>query len=333
MHCYKTPFLLFLLFLTACAAHHGDATSSDDYVEISNPFYTSSPNAPATIWVPRSSVDSGVPRATELVKKGVEKVSEAMSNSKPASGESAVTAPATQALPVPVPVSAQPLPATVPLKSRMAVLEAKDNGLILPLSNKLEHFGAGILLDHQQPSFLAKYSDLSNMADWPAVSVRLQQEFGTTVSVFVWVPDQVAPGKTILGTVYDGLSGGVVKTVVAQIPSYAPTDPAARNAALDVALDELAGKLKAVSALLPWYGKVVAVGNGRVYVNAGSEAGLRVGQVLKVYRGGKAVPGVGFVPGEQVATVEIRGFAGVNGAYGVIKDGKGVQAEDMIAVE
>jgi hypothetical protein len=75
------------------------------------------------------------------------------------------------------------------------------------------------------------------------------------------------------------------------------------------------------------------VGNGRVYVNAGSEAGLRIGQVLKVYRGGKAVPGVGFVPGEEVATVEIRGFAGVNGAYGIVKDGKGVQADDMIAVE
>jgi hypothetical protein len=333
MQYYKTLFFLFFMFLTACAAHHGDVTSSDDYVEIANPFYTASPNAPATIWVPRSSVDSGVPRGTELVKKGYDKVSEAMSSPKPVTGESAVAAPATQAQPVPVPVSAQPLPATVSLKSRIAVLEAKDNGLILPLSNKLERLGAGILLDHHQPSFPAKYSDLSNMADWSAVSVRLQQEFGATISVFIWVPDQVAPGKVILATVYDGLGGGVVKTVVAQIPSYAPTDPAAQNTAQDAALDEIAGKLKAVTALLPWYGKVVAVGNGRVYINAGSEAGLRVGQILKVYRGGKAVLGVGFTPGEQVATVEIKGFAGVNGAYGVVKDGKGARADDLIAVE
>jgi hypothetical protein len=333
MQYYKALFLLFFMFFAACAPHHG-VTTSDDYVEISNPYIGDSPGAPATIWVPRSSVEgSAVPRATELVKKGYDKVSEAMSSSNPVPNGSAVTTPATLAQPVPAPVPAQPLPATAPLKSRIAVLEAKDNSLILPLSDKLERLGAGILLDHQQPSFLAKYSDLSNMADWSAVSVRLQQEFGATISVFVWVPDQVAPGKIILGTVYDGLSGGVVKTVVAQIPSYTPTGPAAQNAARDAALDEMAGKLKTVTALLPWYGKVVAVGNGRVYINAGSEAGLRVGQMLKVYRGGKAVPGVGFVPGEQVATVEIKGFAGVNGAYGVVKDGKEVQADDMIAVE
>ena len=333
MQLKKIAFILFCILFTACAAKHGDVTSSDDFVEISNPFIGSSPGAPATIWVPRSSVESGVPRAGEVVKMGVDKVTEAMGSSKPVSSETAVSTQAPQALPVPAPVSAQPLPAAVPLKSRMAVLEAKDNGLILPLSNKLEHLGAGILLDHHQPSFMAKYSDLSNMADWPTVSVRLQQEFGVIVSVFVWAPDQVAPGKIILGTVYDGLSGVDVKTVEARIPSYASTDPAAQNVALDAALDEVAGKLKAVTALLPWYGKVVAVGNGRVYINAGSEAGLRIGQVLKVYRGGKAVPGVGFAPGEQVAAVEIKGFAGVNGAYGVVKDGKEVQADDLIAVE
>jgi len=332
MQNYKTILLLFLMFLPACANHHGNATS-DDYVEISNPFVGASPDAPATIWVPRSSVESGVPRATELVKKGAEKVSEALSDTKPVSSDSGITAPPPSAQPVPAPVTAQPLPATVQLKNRMAVLEAKDNGLILPLSNKLERLGAGILLDHHQPAFLAKYSDLSNMADWPAVSVRLQQEFGTIASIFISVPDNLAPGKTILGTVYDGLSGGVVRTVVAQIPPYASTDPAAQNAALDVALDEIAGKLKAVTALLPWYGRVVAIGSGRVYINAGSEAGLKVGQILKIYRGGKTVPGVGFAPGDMVATVEIRGFAGVNGAYGVIKDGKGVQAGDLTSVE
>jgi hypothetical protein len=53
----------------------------------------------------------------------------------------------------------------------------------------------------------------------------------------------------MLGTVYDGLRGGVVRTLAFQMPSYVPADPAAQNAVLDVALDEMAGKLKAVTAL------------------------------------------------------------------------------------
>jgi hypothetical protein len=75
------------------------------------------------------------------------------------------------------------------------------------------------------------------------------------------------------------------------------------------------------------------VENDRIYINAGREAGLTIGQLLKVYRGGKVIPGVGFATGERVATVQVSGFVGANGAYGVVKDGRGVQAKDMIAVE
>lgn len=328
MRLAKIVFGCSLVFLTACAADHSGTTESDDFVEITNPFFTSSPNAPATVWVPRSSVESGVPRAAQVVKKGFSKMSDAMGGSTSASP----AAPQVQSAPIAVPAPEQHPAVTTSLKNRIALVEVKDNGLILPLSTRLERLGTGILLDRHQPASTAEPAS-SSMTDWGAVSVHMNHELDAIVTVFVWAPDRVGPGKTLLGAVYDGLSGGPVRTVFAQIPSYAPADPAAQTAAVGVALDELAGRLKTALALLPWYGKVISVENDRVYINAGSEAGLRRGQLLSVYRGSKVVPGVGFALGDRVATLELRGLVGANGAYGVIRDGNGVQADDTVAVE
>ncbi len=81
------------------------------------------------------------------------------------------------------------------------------------------------------------------------------------------------------------------------------------------------------------YGKVAAVEGDRAYINAGKEAGLKMGQLLRVYHGGKVVAGLGFAPGERIAVLEVAGFIGTNGAYGVVKEGKGVQANDLVAIE
>lgn len=314
----KILLLMVSVFVSACV-HQDSSKATDDYVEISNPFATSSPGAAPTIWVPRSEADPLVPRATDLVKKVADKVTGSLQASDNTTASLAAGAPEHA-------VSASNL-----LKKRIAVLEVKENGLQLPLSNRLE--GSGILLDQHQPAFLAKRSELLEMADLSAASRRLQREFDSDVSIFISAPDLIAPGKTILGALYDGFSGDLVRTVEVQIQPYNITDPAAQKGALGVALDEMAVKLKAVAALLPWHGSVVSVQGDRVYLDAGREAGLALGQKIKVYRGGKVIPGVGFTPGEPVATVVINGFVGANSAYGKIKDGNVVQAKDLIVVE
>lgn len=67
----------FLFFLVAACAENRvgvDLSKEGDYVEISNPAFTMSPGAPATIWVPRKSVEKGIPRGGEVLKKGYESV-------------------------------------------------------------------------------------------------------------------------------------------------------------------------------------------------------------------------------------------------------------------
>jgi hypothetical protein len=81
------------------------------------------------------------------------------------------------------------------------------------------------------------------------------------------------------------------------------------------------------------FGLIAAVEGEKVFFNLGREAGIAPGQKLKVYRGGTVIEGLGLAPGENVATVEVVGFVGTRGGYGVIKQGGPVQTNDLIGAE
>ena len=330
MKLLKLSYVFFSMFLAACSAQR-TTPASDDLVEVSNPFFTASPNAPATIWVPRSSVESGLPRGTDLVSKGVSKLSDTLGSSQQTAKASATPAqPSTEAT---ANVQSSVAASSTRLKKRIVVFDLKNEGLLAPVSRSLERSDAGPLLDHHQQSFESEMTSL-NTAEWNNLSVRMRQKFNAPVSIFVWAPEHIVPGKELLGSIYDGYTGAMVRTVTVQIHDFTPGDPASQSAAISASADELAGKLKAVVELLPWYGKIVAVDNGKIYINAGKESGLALGQALKVYRGGRVVAGIGFIPGDQVATVEIRGLVGFDGASGEVVKGSGdVKVDDLVAVE
>jgi hypothetical protein len=172
------PVLWFLLLIGGCAAMQ---QTEGDMVEMANPGLTMSPNAPETIWVPRSSVEKGVPRGGELAKRGYH----AVTGAKP------------------------PLPAPVPL-----------------------------------------YDTAGNPA-----------------------------------------------------------------------------------ALLPHFGLVVAQEGGRNYLNLGKEDGVKMRQILKLYRGGTVVKGLGLAPGAAVGTIEVSGFVGSNGSFGVVKQGGPIKVNDLVGFE
>lgn len=319
-----------LFLLTACAGNKAASGPPAGYVEIDNPGYTMSPDAPSTIWVPRSYVESGPPRGGDLVKQGIEKTREAVA---PQPQRQGVTGAAAQQPPSAPTQAVQPVPDVVQLKSRISVLETGANGLIQPFTDKMRSAAVGVLLDPSQSAMLTKYATITNQTERGAFAVRLQQEYGTTVTVFIGAPQGLAPGKEVQAEIYDGMGGGLTRTISVGIPQYPATDAAARDSALSATLGEVTAKVKEVVALLPWYGKVAAVEGDRAYINAGKEAGLRVGQILKIYRGGKVVAGLGFAPGSRVGTLEVNGFVGPNGAFGIIRESQGVQASDLVSVE
>jgi len=339
------------LFLAACAGRQPAAPvspPSEGYVEIPNPAFTMSAGQPATIWVPRSYVESGPPRAGELVKQGIDKVfppkadqqrpPQASSGPQPPANPSQQTATVNLAYQQPstggfaqAPVLAPVVP--VALKHRMVILEIGQNGLVQPLQDQLRRAGIGIIADPAQAAFLAQSATLTGPEGKSTFALRLQQEYNVNEVIFVGAADRLAPGKTVTAEVYDAMGGGLLRGLDAVIPSYKETDQAARNAAVAEALAGITAGVKELVPLLPWYSRISAVNGNRAYIPAGKEAGLKVGQALKVYRGGKVVKGLGFAPGSKIGMLEVDGFVGPNGAFCAIREGQGIEASDVVSAE
>ncbi len=360
----KALFLAVSLLLAACAANQATSGPPAGYVEIDNPALTMSPDAPAKIWVPKSYVESGIPRGGELVKKGAEKV--VQSFKAPAKGEPTAAAqqltaaPAAPPAPLPMerqttvvagappispaiqqPVAVAPQPyagrdaaaAAVAPKTRFAILELGQNGLARLLYDNLRRAALGGLLDPGQTAFLAQYSTITNDQEKASFAVRLQQEYGANAVIFLSAPDGVEPGKTIYAEVYDAMAGGLLRKFDTTLPFSLGTEQAERNAAIAAAMTGFTEKLKELAALLPWYGRITVVEGNRVYIAAGKEAGLCTGLVMKVYHNGKFVKGLGYAPGERIGTLVVEGFVGPNGSFGTIKEGQGIQTGDVVSIE
>jgi hypothetical protein len=219
------------------------------------------------------------------------------------------------------------------VKNRIAFLEIGQNGLVQPLYENMRRTGMGGLLDPAQTALLAQYATITNEAEKAAFATRLQQDYGANTLIYLSAPDGVAPGKTIFAEFYDTMGGGVVRKFDAVIPPSLGTEQADRNAAVAAIMTTFTEKIKELAALLPWYGRITVVEGRRAYIAAGKEAGISVGQILKIYHNGKFVQGLGYAPGERVGTMVVEGFVGPNGSFGTIQEGQGVQATDVVAIE
>jgi hypothetical protein len=352
--------------LAACAGNRATSAPDQDYVEIDNPTATMSPDAPAKIWVPRSYVEKGVPRGSELIKKGTEKVVQGFSNTTPQAQQEITAQQATSAgvqpiqavpaspqstgantYPVQQPESRQTMAASPrepyggsiqssfgagqSVKNRIAILESDGRGLDQPLYEYLRRSSVGGILDSGQSKMLAQSATLTSDADKSAFAIRLQQDYGVNVVIYLSAPDGVEAGKGITGEVYDAMGGGQLQ----KFDGVISQEPHKDQSGSDIASlpETFTGKIRELLALLPWYGRITAVDGNRAYIAAGREAGLRIGQTLKIYKNGRYMKGLGFAPGEQVGTLSLQGFVGPNGSFGTIKEGQGIEATDLVAVE
>jgi hypothetical protein len=339
------------------------AEDSSDYVEIDNPAFTLSPNASPTIVVPRSSVEKGMPRGSEIVKKGAGKVFPGLvktpAQSEPQAGneQSGQQAPPAdayqQAAPAPAypysqsvnqqPAYAQqpvqpyqprypaPVQSTIGVRNRVAIVETDRKDIVQPLYEYLRRASVGGILDPGQSAYLAQSANLTDETEKASFANRLQQEYGVNVVIFLSAPDGVTAGKDVSAEIYDAMAGGLLQKysdVITQDPvTYQPDRTIA---VLPASFPE---KIREFLALLPWYGRITAVDGNRVYIAAGREAGLRSGQELKVYQSGKFIKGMGYAPGSQVGILIVQGFVGPNGSFGIIKEGRGIRATDLVSVD
>ena len=331
------------LFLAACAGQKTAATGSspDDYVEIDNPAFTMSADQPSKIWVPGVMWRAAPPAAAKSSKKGMEKVFPSKSVQQPSPQAPTIPQAPSSALSKtaanltyqqPTGGGSTPM-SPVALKHRMVIIEIGQNGLTQPLQEQLRRAGVAIMADPAQAAFLAQSATLAGPDGKSGFAVRLQQEYNVNEVIFVSAADGPAPGKTVAAEVYDTMGGGLLRGYDAVIPTYKTTDQAARDAAVAEALAGIAARVKELTPLLPWYSRISSVNGNRAFISAGKEAGLRIGQTLKVYRSGKFLKGVGYAPGSKIGMLEVDGFVGPNGAFCAIKDGQGIEAADVVSAE
>ncbi len=84
----------------------------------------------------------------------------------------------------------------------------------------------------------------------------------------------------------------------------------------------------------PWSCRVAAVKNGTIYLNAGLEAGLEVGQKLKVFSQGEDIvdPTTGLVLGQEeteLGTLKVASYFGENGSVANVVSGNLPKAKDL----
>jgi hypothetical protein len=359
------------LLLAACATNK-KPTIPKDYVEIDNPALTMYPDAPAKIWVPRRYVENGIPRGSVLAKEGTNKIVQAFSKTPQQAQPDVPAQQPTAAAPSPFPpaskqnvaftapqpaavaptsnvpakqqivTAAPPMPgaerapapavATSAVKSRIAIMDLGQNGLAQQLYENMRHAATGRLIDPSQTAFLAQYAVVSNDTEKAAFAARLQQDYGANEVIYLSAPDGVTSGKAIIAEVYDAMGGGLLSRFEAVIPVI-EREQADRNTAVASALASLTEKINELVAVLPWYGRITVVEGARAYIAAGKESCLPIGQVLRIYRNGKFMKGLGYAPGEQVGTMVVQGFVGPNGSFGVIREGQGVEPADLVSVE
>jgi hypothetical protein len=344
-------FIASLFILGGCAGTRGAVQDTGDYVEVDNPAVTMSPGAPPTIWVPRSYVEQGVPRGSEVIERGVS----ALKGSPSGSGEQQAApqvgavqqAPVVQPSPVhpppvqqPVPVS-KPVPPVAPVKQAPArvashkvfIIETGLHSLQSRFNSEMKKASAGNVVDAAQAAFFSRYASAGTVSERSALSRKLQEDFAATLAVYLAAPEGVAPGKALAAEVYETHGGSMVRKLEAVIGDYPRSDAHARDMAIDRALRDLSIQVSDVAAFVPWYGRVVAVEGDRIYVNAGKESGLGIGMVLNLYRNGKVIEKLGYAPGQKAAIVEIRGFVGTDGAFASVREGGKAQVSDLVGFE
>lgn len=316
-------FILSLSVLSGCAGNRAGGPSSADYVEIDNPAFTMSPGAPPTIWVPRSYLESGVSRGGELLEKGYDTLRE---SAVVGGGTPQVTQQQTVA-------TASKTPVAPSVRNRIIVVEVGKITLLPRFNEAMKKASVGIMLDQAETALVARYAAVGTPAARSALSLKLQEDFGANLVIFISAPDGISPGKPLSAEIYEAQGGSLVRTVEAALSVYPETDSAIRDAAVSSALQKLAAEVKNVTALVPRYGRVVSVEGDRVYISAGKESGLEIAQVIYVYRSGHVVEKLGFAPGQRIGSVEVTGFVGTDGSFGKIKEGGKAQVSDLVGYE
>lgn len=145
----------------------------------------------------------------------------------------------------------------------------------------------------------------------------------------IWVPRESVETGAPRG-------GDAIKNGYESIKNFVTSAPQQTSAPVQAVAPSqagIAGPAGKPAKMIQNFGMVIAVDGDKVYFNIGREAGYFYGQVLKIYRGGTVIEGLGLAPGELIGKIDVLGYVGIKGGYGILKQGGPVRINDLVGVE
>ena len=103
-----------------------------------------------------------------------------------------------------------------------------------------------------------------------------------------------------------------------------------------VAVRKIIPEILDLSAKLDWMGRVARILGSKIYVNAGRQSGINIGDVLKVMTEGKEIYDpetgamIGLSKGEIKGTLEVIDYFGPDGAVAILHSGGSVTEGDFV---
>ena len=129
----------------------------------------------------------------------------------------------------------------------------------------------------------------------------------------------------------DTFSGKTLKNLSASNPIVATkekgtfSEEKAKVRAIDIAIAELGRSLSAELDGLDWFCRIAKVEGEEVYINAGRLTGLKVGDVMDVFRSGRSGE-----RGEVKGKIKISAFFGIDASMGRLIQGKNPDVNDIL---
>lgn len=205
-----------------------------------------------------------------------------------------------------------------------------------------------LFIDYQSvKEFLEKGGYVLSDLETPKVLHLLNQAFGVHALVvghligpYVFTTktlrDRDETAKAILKietSIVETLSGKTLKTLSATNPVIASrekgtySEERAKVKAIDFAISDLSKALTRELGSLDWFCRVAKVEGEDIYINAGRLTGLRLGDVVEVFR-----PGGLDERGEQKGKIQISSFFGIDASTGRLIDGKRPDVNDILRI-
>ena len=142
----------------------------------------------------------------------------------------------------------------------------------------------------------------------------------------------------------DAATGNVIRTYTGRNPLYKSKEIGEFNReravlrAIDVGMEDISTGLLESLRFFDWWGRVIRIDGGRVYIDAGQQSGLVTNDVLDVYGPGQEIVNpatgisLGWAPGALKGRVQVSGFFGIDGAYASPIEGDTFSPRDMVKI-